>query len=155
MKVTGHLSHPLIKIYSWLTKVGVHLLNSPFAFNETVFLFPRCCIVLYARVTQKPHKYNVLESKVLVYSSPFCLPTYTPTPYLHSQTTNCRVWGCIRFHVCTLSSFDVFPPVSPLVMKFVTSKKRVPLFFSRGSTQVHIEWPPHKKGVLIRVNPFN
>ncbi len=129
--------------------------NFYFVFNETVRMTPLYIVLLlllYAMMTPQPHKWNVLDAKVLVYSSPFCMPTYTPSAYLDSQTTNCRVRGCIRFHISTLSSFDVFPPVSPLVMEFATSKKWVPLFFRKGTTQVHFEWPSQKGGIDQGVN---
>lgn len=57
------------------------------------------------------------------------------------------VMGCSQFHISTLSSFDVFPLVSPLVMKFVMSKKWNLLFLSEGSAQFTMN-DPHKKALF-------
>ena len=60
------------------------------------------------------------------------------------------VTGCIQFHITTLSSFDVLPPVGPLVIKICYVGEVSPPVPRRGPRLKFTENDPRREEVLIR-----
>lgn len=117
LKVSELKTSPIHSLNSRLNKVGSNFyLDSPFA-----LFFPGA--VLYRPEWLKSCISEIsLIPRFLCIAFLFVFPQTLPALISTLKPTNCKVRGCIQFHISTLSSFDVFLPVSPLVIKLVTSK---------------------------------